>query len=139
MYDNLRAAATAWDVSKEDMPSVNRRIHDGEDGPQLITRAQRYVSQMRERFPYIDWNIGQALEIGSGTGFIMEALEHYTRGSPPPLLARSLVSISPRRCLRKPSSAFHQIPSTERAYLGSRTMMGSRYLSLKTTSISFTA
>jgi SAM-dependent methyltransferase len=79
MRVDLRAAAHAWDVSNENLDQINRRIHDqASDLESLVQRADRYVAQMRALFPYVDWDFDLALEIGSGVGFIMEALRRST-------------------------------------------------------------
>jgi ubiquinone/menaquinone biosynthesis C-methylase UbiE len=76
----VQVAAKAWEVENEDLDAVNRRIHDGvKEAVELQHRADKYVDQLFNRFNYVNWDIETALEIGSGTGFIMEALERRTR------------------------------------------------------------
>ena len=82
----LIASSRVWDDPHESLDSVNARIHDGVPINKLNARALRYVKQILDRFPYnkIDSD-SVCLEIGSGTGFIMEALndELKRRGRPP--------------------------------------------------------
>jgi ubiquinone/menaquinone biosynthesis C-methylase UbiE len=70
----LLAAAAIWDDPSESLESVNARIHDGVSLDQLQARADRYVGEIFSYFPYVRVpSQGRCLEIGSGTGFIMEA------------------------------------------------------------------
>lgn len=80
MSNNLFVAAKAWDVSNEALDHVNARIHDGAVTPEeLHARGDKYVGWLADLFPYIEWKAENILEIGSGTGFIMEAVERKTR------------------------------------------------------------
>jgi 2-polyprenyl-3-methyl-5-hydroxy-6-metoxy-1,4-benzoquinol methylase len=78
MGSALTAAAKAWDVSKETIEQINRRIHDGVAIENLNERADAYIKTIRTLFPYVEFDIQHALEIGSGLGFIMEAMERAT-------------------------------------------------------------
>lgn len=76
----LTAAAATWNDPNESMESVNARIHDGVQADKLEQRADTYVSTMFELFPYIRLpRKPVCLEIGSGTGYVMEALNRELR------------------------------------------------------------
>lgn len=77
--NTLNAAAQAWDVSSETLEQINGRIHDGVELRRLKERADGYVADIRNHFPYLKWDFGTALEIGPGVGFIMEAVERAAR------------------------------------------------------------
>ena len=71
----LLAAAATWNNPDESLESVNARIHDGVPVDQLPARADRYVAEIFSQFPYVQVpSQGRCLEVGSGTGFIMEAV-----------------------------------------------------------------
>lgn len=75
----LHTAAQAWDISQESFDHVIARIHDGATEENLHLRADGYLKVISGYFPYIDWKkIGTAMEIGSGAGSIMEAVERFT-------------------------------------------------------------
>ena len=79
-WDPLVAAAKTWNNPNESMESVNARIHDGVPEGKLEQRADTYVSTMFELFPYIRLpRKPVCLEIGSGTGYVMEALNRELR------------------------------------------------------------
>lgn len=83
---DLAAAAAAWNDPDEDVDSVSTRIHDGVPAEQFETRADRYIRNFFGRFPYVGLPPAPAcLEIGSGLGYIMEALhrELVSRRNPP--------------------------------------------------------
>jgi ubiquinone/menaquinone biosynthesis C-methylase UbiE len=75
--DTFLKAAQAWNVSNETVDEVNLRIHDNTPPEGLNTRADGYVSKAFSLFDYVKLNGGMVLDIGSGTGFIMEALDRY--------------------------------------------------------------
>jgi SAM-dependent methyltransferase len=84
--DDLAAAAAAWNDPDEGLESLSARIHDGVPLDQLEPRARRYIHDFFDRFPYVRLGPAPAcLEIGSGVGYIMEALkrELVRRGTPP--------------------------------------------------------
>lgn len=75
-HPDLRAAAATWDDPEESLESVNARIHDGVALDQLDARADAYVARMFGMFPELELPRNPVcLEIGSGTGYIMEALD----------------------------------------------------------------
>ena len=77
---DLEAAAQTWNIRDETLESVNSRIHDGVPLNDLETRAQRYVASIFSLFPYASLtNDATVMEIGSGTGYIMEALDSYLK------------------------------------------------------------
>lgn len=84
--EELAAAAATWNDPDESLESVNARIHDGVPLDKLHARADGYVGTIFRLFPYIRLPSRPAcLEIGSGTGYIMEALNReLTRRSNPP-------------------------------------------------------
>ncbi len=71
----LQAAALAWNNPNESMESIELRIHDGFPLSELERRGDIYVHGMFAKFPYLqphnDWQI---MEVGSGVGYIMQAL-----------------------------------------------------------------
>ena len=82
----LLAAAAAWNDPNESLESVNARIHDGVPADRLAARADEYIRSMVGHFPYLRFPPRPVcLEIGPGTGYIMEALgrELRRRTNPP--------------------------------------------------------
>lgn len=72
----LHAAAATWNDRNESLEEVNARIHDGVPLDRLEERADTYIRDLFEKFPYVQPPSGAlCLEIGSGTGYIMEALD----------------------------------------------------------------
>ena len=62
------------------LESVNRRIHDDVPLEHVKRRASAYVADMINTFPYAPLqNDAAVMEIGSGTGYIMEALDTYAK------------------------------------------------------------
>jgi ubiquinone/menaquinone biosynthesis C-methylase UbiE len=83
---DLASAAATWNDPDESLDSVNARIHDGVALDKLRERADGYVQLMLGQFPYITLpGRPSCLEIGSGTGYIMEALNRALnlKGCPP--------------------------------------------------------
>jgi ubiquinone/menaquinone biosynthesis C-methylase UbiE len=79
-HNDLAAATRTWNRRDESLESINRRIHDGAALDQLDLRADNYVNEMMNRFRYACLRPGASiLEIGSGTGYIMEAFDRYAR------------------------------------------------------------
>src|SRR5438876_5052574 len=77
---DFAAAAKVWNDPNETLDSVNRRIHDGVPLESLGERAQFYVDQIFGLFPYARPKDGASImEIGSGVGYIMEAMEDGCR------------------------------------------------------------
>ncbi|HWX32504.1 MAG TPA: class I SAM-dependent methyltransferase [Steroidobacteraceae bacterium] len=79
---DLRAAAATWNNPDESLESVNARIHDGVPLDKLSDRADRYVNDIFRLFPCIRLpQRPHCLEIGSGTGCIMEAVNRALSGA----------------------------------------------------------
>jgi ubiquinone/menaquinone biosynthesis C-methylase UbiE len=77
----LLAAAATWNNPDESLESVNARIHDGVPLDRLSERADRYVDDIFRLFPYIRLpQRPHCLEIGSGTGYIMKAVDKALSG-----------------------------------------------------------
>jgi ubiquinone/menaquinone biosynthesis C-methylase UbiE len=77
---DLSAAAKVWNNPSESSESVNRRIHDGVPLEALAARGQSYVDQIFGLFPYARLKDGASvMEIGSGVGYIMEAMDKGAR------------------------------------------------------------
>ena len=77
---DLAAAARVWNDPSESLEDVNRRIHDGASLELLAARGQTYVDQIFGLFPYARPKDGASImEIGSGVGYIMEAMENGSR------------------------------------------------------------
>ena len=75
---SVYSAARTWDDPAESLEATNARIHDGVAIDQLEARADTYVTSIFDQFPQIDpGHARKILEIGSGTGFIMEGVERY--------------------------------------------------------------
>jgi ubiquinone/menaquinone biosynthesis C-methylase UbiE len=75
-HDALHAAALTWNDPTLTLDTANLAIHDGVPLEHLMARAQGYIDEIFGRFPYIDVPSGATcLEIGSGVGWIMEALD----------------------------------------------------------------
>lgn len=84
MKDDVAVAARTWNDPSLTLDDANRRIHDGVPLEQLQDRADGYVRTIFERFPYAAPPAGaHCLEIGSGVGWIMEALERHLASAPP--------------------------------------------------------
>jgi ubiquinone/menaquinone biosynthesis C-methylase UbiE len=76
--DDLQRAASAWNLPDESLESVVRRIHDGVADDRLEARADGYVASMFAQFGSVPIEPTRtALEIGSGVGYIMEAIERF--------------------------------------------------------------
>ena len=77
---DLAVATKVWNDPNESMESVNRRIHDGVPLEQLEARAHSYVDGIFDFFPYVRPKNGASImEIGSGVGYIMEAMDKGLR------------------------------------------------------------
>lgn len=77
---DLAAASRVWNDPGESLESVNRRIHDGIPLDLLAARSQSYVDRIFGLFPYARPKDGASiLEIGSGVGYIMQAMEEGIR------------------------------------------------------------
>jgi ubiquinone/menaquinone biosynthesis C-methylase UbiE len=73
--NDLYAAATAWNDPAQTIEAANADIHDGVSADQFVARAEDYVRQIFAYFTYLTVpQHARILEIGSGTGFIMEAM-----------------------------------------------------------------
>lgn len=84
--ETLRAAAAIWDDPRETLAQIEARIHDGVPREKLAERADAYINTLFSLFPYVTIPLnGVALEIGSGVGTIMEALNRalIARATPP--------------------------------------------------------
>jgi SAM-dependent methyltransferase len=72
---DLAAAAAAWNDQSQTIEAANADIHDGVSADQFIERAEEYIAQIFGHFGYVSVpQEASILEIGSGTGFIMEAM-----------------------------------------------------------------
>jgi len=80
--NDLDAAAAAWDASRETLEQVNWRIHDGVQADQLDARADGIIAKLFSLFELSKLRIERVLEIGSGVGYLMEAVERRTRKHP---------------------------------------------------------
>jgi ubiquinone/menaquinone biosynthesis C-methylase UbiE len=67
----LDAAARAWDVTKEALDDVTRRIHDGVPLAELQSRADYNANMV---LSFVEGSPSRALEIGPGVGMILEAV-----------------------------------------------------------------
>jgi ubiquinone/menaquinone biosynthesis C-methylase UbiE len=77
---SLRSAARTWDDPIESLEATNARIHDGVPLERLAERADTYVRSIFDQFPRINVQATRRImEIGSGTGFIMEGVDRYLR------------------------------------------------------------
>ena len=77
---SLRSAAATWNDPNESLESVNARIHDGVPLDRLAARADEYIRAMADHFPYLHFPPRPVcLEIGPGTGYVMEALHRELR------------------------------------------------------------
>jgi len=80
IQSDLAAAAKVWNDPSENLESVSQRIHDGVPVELLSARGQSYVDQIFGLFPYARPKDGASImEIGSGVGYIMEAMDKGTR------------------------------------------------------------
>lgn len=77
--DDLAIAASTWNDASETDDSVRRRIHDGVPVSDLERRADHYVARMFRFFEVELPACPECLEIGSGMGYIMEALSRKLR------------------------------------------------------------
>jgi SAM-dependent methyltransferase len=75
--ESLLKAAATWNVDNESIDQVNQRIHDGVPAEKLDARADGYIAKAFSLFPYVTCGAGRVLEIGSGMGFIMEAMDRF--------------------------------------------------------------
>jgi len=72
---DLAAAAKTWDDPNESLDSIQRRIHDGVPLDALVARGQSYVNQIFDQFPSArPPSDASFMEIGSGVGYIMQAM-----------------------------------------------------------------
>jgi SAM-dependent methyltransferase len=69
----LAAASRTWNIH-ESLEATNARIHDGAALSDLDARADGYASNVLSLYPAQLPTNGNWLEIGSGTGYIMEAI-----------------------------------------------------------------
>jgi SAM-dependent methyltransferase len=82
VHDDLRAAASTWNVADEDLASVNARIHGGTALDALDWRADTLAGMIFDQFPYVlPAQIGEILEIGPGTGYIMQGVDRRMRSA----------------------------------------------------------
>jgi ubiquinone/menaquinone biosynthesis C-methylase UbiE len=78
----VQSAARTWDNPVEPLETTNARIHDGVPLHQLEARADGYAKQIFDQFPQIvPRTVRTIVEVGSGTGYIMEAVERYLNRS----------------------------------------------------------
>jgi len=87
---SLLSAARTWDDPAEPIEATNARIHDGVPLERLADRADTYVRSIFDQFGRINVRATRRImEIGSGTGFIMEGVERYlgARGVAPDSIA----------------------------------------------------
>jgi SAM-dependent methyltransferase len=69
-------AFRTWNDAAESLESIERRIHDGVPLAKLHERASGYVNTMYDLFPRTEPRATDIVcEIGSGLGYIMEALQ----------------------------------------------------------------
>src|SRR5271163_923489 len=83
---DLLAAAKTWNRAEETVEEANARIHDGADD--LEKRASILAETVCNHFP-IDVPPGaRIMEVGSGTGYIMEGVNSYlvVRGRAPSVI-----------------------------------------------------
>jgi SAM-dependent methyltransferase len=77
---DLVAAAKVWNDPNEPLENVSRRIHDGVPLELLAARGQSYADQIFDLFPYRrPTDDASIMEIGSGVGYIMEAMGNGCR------------------------------------------------------------
>jgi ubiquinone/menaquinone biosynthesis C-methylase UbiE len=77
---DLTAAAKVWNDPNESLDSIKRRIHDGVPLESLAARAQSYVDHIFGLFSYAHPKDGASImEIGSGVGYVMEAMNNGSR------------------------------------------------------------
>ena len=68
------AYATTW-LTEESLDSLNSRIHDGVPVAQLLDRARSYRDRIFDTYPLARPHSGaRVMELGSGVGWIMEAV-----------------------------------------------------------------
>jgi len=71
----VTAAAATWDSANESLEHTNARIHDGVPLHLLEARADGYVTNILTKFRLSLPQRPAIMEIGSGTGYIMEAMD----------------------------------------------------------------
>jgi SAM-dependent methyltransferase len=81
---DLSIAAKVWDDPDEPLEQVNDRIHDGVPRHLLDARADGYAAGVLEKFAVNLPSRPAILEAGSGTGYVMEAIDRrlVTLGNP---------------------------------------------------------
>jgi SAM-dependent methyltransferase len=73
---NPAAAFKTWDQTEESLEDVEMRIHDCVPREMLHARADAYLDSLSQHFPHAMPHPGAlVLEIGSGVGYIMEAVD----------------------------------------------------------------
>ncbi|HTT79410.1 MAG TPA: class I SAM-dependent methyltransferase [Stellaceae bacterium] len=78
--NDLAAASWTWNLKEEPIESVNGRIHDGFPFDRLVERADKYVGRIMWMGRDTPLKIGaRTLEIGSGTGYLMQGVERHLR------------------------------------------------------------
>jgi SAM-dependent methyltransferase len=76
----IAASTKVWNDPNESLEGVIGRIHDGVPVELLEARGQSYVDQIFDLFPYARPADGASImEIGSGVGYIMEAMDKGAR------------------------------------------------------------
>jgi SAM-dependent methyltransferase len=75
----LDQASAVWDTRNETLDDVNRRIHDGVPLEQLASRANGIVDTIASLYGFPHIKGASILEIGSGVGFLMQAMERRIR------------------------------------------------------------
>jgi SAM-dependent methyltransferase len=126
---DLVAAAQTWNIRDETLESVNRRIHDGVRLDDLEQRANRYVADIFNLFPYASLkDDASVMEIGSGTGYIMEALDSYSKSQRIRLqqiigldIAEHMIEKAKRRLGERPGLSFIHydginVPITDKSF-----------------------
>jgi ubiquinone/menaquinone biosynthesis C-methylase UbiE len=80
MESEIAASTKVWNDPNESLEGVIGRIHDGVPVELLEARGQSYVDQIFGLFPYARPADGASImEIGSGVGYIMEAMDKGAR------------------------------------------------------------
>lgn len=86
-HPDLFAAAQTWDRPDEPIEATNARIHDGasNDEALLEKRADGYTAGILRQFPITIPSGARIMEIGSGTGYIMQSVRRAldTSNNPP--------------------------------------------------------
>src|SRR5579872_2266469 len=85
MSSDIQLAAKTWNKEFETIEEANRRIHDRVPLDQLDRRADGYAFKVCGLFPIQIPAGAKILEIGSGTGYVMEGVNRYlsAHGVPP--------------------------------------------------------